>query len=98
MWTFGYDSSWCGDFSVETDLNEVAGKLLEAIVAKVLISNRVSMLRPIDVCIESPAYTSYLRCPQLWWHCRGEGDWPFEHQHFVAIANYSVAYNGRKSR
>lgn len=36
VWTFGYDSSWCGDLSVDTDLNEVASKLLDAIVANVL--------------------------------------------------------------
>lgn len=35
VWTFGYDSSWCGDFAVETILSEVAAKLLDAIKSKV---------------------------------------------------------------
>lgn len=35
VWTFGYNSSWCGDKSVDTRLNEVAIKLLDTIIQKV---------------------------------------------------------------
>lgn len=31
VWTFGYDSSWCGDKAIDTRLGEVAIKLLDAI-------------------------------------------------------------------
>lgn len=36
VWTFGYDSSWCGDKSVDTRLSEVASKLLDAIEQNVV--------------------------------------------------------------
>lgn len=50
IWTFGYNSDWCGDFSVDTVLIEVAGKLLDSIIAKVLIHSRSNMSRrPINV-------------------------------------------------
>lgn len=35
VWTFGYDSSWCGDFSVDTTIDEAAGMLLDAITVNV---------------------------------------------------------------
>ena len=31
VWTFGYDSTWCEDKSVDPRLSEVASKLLDAI-------------------------------------------------------------------
>lgn len=44
IWTFGYNSSWCGDKSVDTRLNEVATKLLDEIHQKVFSSTRRSFL------------------------------------------------------
>jgi hypothetical protein len=35
VWTFGYESNWTGDESVDTRLSEVASNLLDAISAKV---------------------------------------------------------------
>ena len=49
IWTFGYNSSWCGDFSVDTVLNEVAGTLLDAIIAKALVFKCSKKSRLIDV-------------------------------------------------
>lgn len=68
VWTFGYDSSWCGDSSVDTDLNEVAGKLLDAILAKVLMDLCQTFdcfgIFEADWCrIEPSGNTSYLYCP-----------------------------------
>jgi hypothetical protein len=35
VWTFGYNSTWVGDKSVDARLDEVASKLLDAIYDKV---------------------------------------------------------------
>lgn len=35
MWTFGYDSSWFGDFSVDTIIDEAANMLLDGITVNV---------------------------------------------------------------
>lgn len=36
VWTFGYDSRWCGDKAIDTRLGEVAVKLLDAIDRNVI--------------------------------------------------------------
>jgi hypothetical protein len=80
VWTFGYYSEWCGDFSVDTVLDEVAGLLLDSIIAKVLILNRLNILtKPID-CLESSVNTCHLRCAQLWWYRRNEGNLSLKHR------------------
>lgn len=91
VWTFGYDSSWCGDFSVDTVLHEVAGTLLDVIKAKVLLI-RVSpflQLRGLLICVEFPAYTSDLCGPQLRRYRRIKGDLSLEHHHVVVVDLFS---------
>ena len=43
VWTFGYNSDWCGDSSVITKLYDVAGKLLDAIKHEVLIPEGIAL-------------------------------------------------------
>lgn len=105
IWTFGYDSSWCGDFSVDTDLNEVAGKLLDAIVANVLNLDQLSITsawQSLLMRTEPTEHTSCLYCSQLRRHRRGEGKQSFVRSCLVPMANQVllriVAYHGRESR
>ncbi len=42
-----------------------------------------SGLRPIDIYIASPAYTSDIRCSQFWRRRRVEGSLSFKHYHVI---------------
>jgi hypothetical protein len=119
IWTFGYDSSWCGDFSVETRLHEVAGRRHSRRHSREGIhfwpdhATKASDLElrlrweawlqsflqvwGLLTYIASPAYTSDLRRPQFWRHCRVEGSLSFEHHHVIG-ADSIVTDDGWKSR
>ena len=43
MWTFGYDSSWYDDFSLDMIINEAAETLLDAIAVNVNVDSLLGL-------------------------------------------------------
>ena len=105
IWTFGYDSSWCGEFSVDTDLSEVSGKLLDAVVANVLTLISFQSLQQVKAYL----YVQNLQNTRLVFIAHSFGgivvvkvNKSFVHSRLITIANHvpprTVAYHGRESR
>lgn len=73
VWTFGYDSSWSGDFSVDTTINEAAESLLDAIAVHVIVDFLPGLRAEILLILtESPTHAFDVRGTQLWRYCSVE--------------------------